>query len=80
METEKLKECLSKGIVEIQFRSLASNKTHNREYTLCENYLPLPNHIKKQNGDKVICYDVEFQRWEDIDVGTIEHWKPIQEL
>tara|TARA_R100001440_G_scaffold51920_1_gene71826 strand:- start:154 stop:399 length:246 start_codon:yes stop_codon:yes gene_type:complete len=79
IDSDKLIECLKQGIVEIQFRSLKSNKTHNREYTTHESFMP---NLKNQSNmsDKIICYDVEFEKVEDIDVSTIEKYVPLQRL
>lgn len=79
MDTNKLIEVLKQGIVEIQFKSLNSGNVYNREYTLHESMLPMK--MKQSNtSDKILCYDVEFQKMEDIDVSTIEHYKPLQLL
>lgn len=80
MDSQKIIECLKQGIVLIDFRSLKSGKVYSREYTLNENYMDLPNIVKNQSGDKIICYDVDFGKWEDIDVQSIESWKTIQKL
>jgi len=40
----------------------------------------LPKIVKNQSGDKIICYDIDFGKWEDIDVQSIESWKTIQKL
>ena len=80
MDSQKIIECLKQGIVLIEFRSLKSGNVYSREYTLSENYMSLPNHVKNQSGDKIICYDVDFGKWEDIDVQSIESWKTIQKL
>lgn len=80
MDSQKIIECLKQGIVLIEFRSLKSGNVYSREYTLSENYMNLPNHVKNQSGDKIICYDVDFGKWEDIDVQSIESWKTIQKL
>ena len=39
-------------------------------------------YIKSQSdtSDKIICYDVEFEKVEDIDVSTIEKYIPLQRL
>lgn len=79
MDTDKLIEVLKQGIVEIQFKSLKSGKIYNREYTLHESMLPLK--LKQSNvSDKILCYDVEFQKMEDIAISTIEGYKPLQKL
>ena len=80
MDSQKIIECLKQGIVLIEFRSLKSGNVYSREYTLSENYMNLPNHVKNQSGDKILCYDVDFGKWEDIDVQSIESWKTIQKL
>ena len=79
IDSQKLIDLLSKGIVEIQFRSLKSNKTHSREYTTHNSFMPS---LKSQSdiSDKIICYDVEFEKVEDIDVSTIEKYIPLQRL
>ena len=79
IDSSKLIDLLKEGIVEIQFRSLKSNKTHSREYTTHDSFMP---NLKNQNNmsDKIICYDVEFERVEDIDVSTIEKYVPLQRL
>ena len=78
IDSDKLIECLKQGIVEIQFRSLKSNKTHSREYTTHDSYMPS---LKNQSAsDKILCYDVEFEKVEDIDVSTIEKYVPLQRL
>ena len=66
---------LQDGIVLIRFQSLNSGKEYEREYTLSDKYIP--NKIQNQSGDKLICYDVEFRKWEDIEVSTILNWKKI---
>ncbi len=80
MDSQKIIECLKQGIVLIDFRSLKSGNVYSREYTLNENYMNLPNIVKNQSGDKIICYDIDFGKWEDIDVQSIESWKTIQKL
>ena len=78
IDSDKLIENLKEGIVEIQFRSLKSNKTHSREYTTHESFMPIK--FKQSISDKLICYDVEFKKLEDIDVSTIEKYVPLQRL
>jgi len=71
VDTQKLRQKLETNIVLIKFQSLVSGKEYEREYTLCDKYMSIPNHIKKQDGDKLLCYDVEFQKWEDLQEDTI---------
>ena len=78
IDSDKLIECLKQGIVEIQFRSLKSNNTHSREYTTHDSFMPLK--FKQSTSAKLICYDVEFEKLEDIDVSTIEKYVPLQRL
>jgi hypothetical protein len=78
IDSEKLIEVLREGVVEIQFRSLKSNKTHCREYTTHESFMKTS--FKQSASDKIICYDVEFKKLEDIDVSTIEKYVPLQRL
>jgi len=80
LDSQKIIECLKQGIVLIDFRSLKSGNVYSREYTLNENYMNLPNIVKNQSGDKIICNDIDFGKWEDIDVQSIESWKTIQKL
>jgi len=80
LDSQKIIECLEQGIVLIEFRSLKSGNVYSREYTLNENYMSIPNHVKNQSGDKLICYDIDFGKWEDIEVQSIESWKTIQKL
>ena len=74
---KSLEESLEKGIVIIKFQSLKSRNIHEREYTLDTKYMNNPTHIIKQSGDKILCYDVEFEKWEDIDKETIIEWRAI---
>ena len=66
---------LQDGIVLIRFQSLNSGKEYQREYTLSDKYIP--NKLNNQSGDKLICYDVEFKKWEDIEVSTILNWTKV---
>ena len=74
---KSLEESLENGIVLIKFQSLRSGKIYEREYTLDTKYMNNPTHIIKQSGDKLLCYDVEFEKWEDIDKETIIEWRAI---
>ena len=74
---KSLEECLEKGIVIIKFQSLNSRNIYEREYTLDTKYMNNPTHIIKQSGDKILCYDVDFEKWEDIDKETIIEWRAI---
>lgn len=78
MDIDKLKNKLEKHIVLVEFTSLKSGETKRRELTLCEKYMHIPNHISHQTGDRLVMYDVEFQRWEDVMLSTITNWKVIE--
>ena len=78
VDIEKLRDKLKTNIVLIEFQSLKSGKVYDREYTLNEKYMEIPNHIKNQTGDKVLCYDVEFQKWEDLQIDTILGFKVVE--
>lgn len=80
VDVEKLKGVLDKGIVEITFISLNSGITHTREYTTCDKHMPIPNHVKSYSGDKLLVWDVEFKKWEDIQVDTLEDFKTLEKL
>ena len=74
---KSLEEALEKGIVLIKFQSLKSRNIYEREYTLDSKYMNNPTHIIKQSGDKILCYDIDFEKWEDIDKETIIEWRAI---
>ena len=78
IDFEKLKEVLQKGIVEINFQSLKSNKTHSREYTLHPKFLPMK--FQQSLSDKLIVWDVEFQKMEDIELETILSYTPLEKI
>jgi hypothetical protein len=40
----------------------------------------MPIDFKQSTSDKIICYDVEFKKMEDIDVSTIESYTPLEKL
>tara|TARA_X000001316_G_C922403_1_gene37701 strand:- start:4086 stop:4331 length:246 start_codon:yes stop_codon:yes gene_type:complete len=79
IDSDKLIKVLKEGIVEIQFRSLKSNKTHSREYTTHDSYMPMKFN-QSATSDKIVCYDVEFKKIEDIEISSIENYVPLQRL
>ena len=38
----------------------------------------MPMKFKQSTSDKIICYDVEFKKMEDIEVSTIESYVPLE--
>ena len=81
MDLDKIVEKMQKGIVLLEYTSLISGKKKQREMTLCADYVPEAKQIKNSNkwsqtyNDKLICYDIEFQKWDDIDKDTILSWR-----
>ncbi|MDA7548895.1 hypothetical protein N8774_00445 [Gammaproteobacteria bacterium] len=80
VDIEILKKALESSVVNIKFESLKSGNIYDREYTLSQEYLPLPNHISRQSGDRLICFDIDFQKWEDILLTTIIDWKVVDSI
>ena len=77
-DINKLIEALRNGVVLLQYESLKSGEVKTREMTLNEKYTRgVSVHLKSQdpNSDKIIMYDIEFLKWDDIDVNTILNWK-----
>mgnify|MGYP001188184263 FL=1 len=78
VDSDKLIDILKEGIVLIKFRSLKSGKVYEREYTTHSSHMPID--FKQSASDKVICYDVEFKKMEDIDISSIESYTPLEKL
>ena len=78
IDSEKLISVLEQGIVLIEFKSLKSNKIYSREEILHDSFMPLS--MKSQEGDKILCYDIEFQKMEDIQINTIQKYVPLEKL
>ena len=77
-DINKLIKALREGVVLLQYESLKSGETKTREMTLNEKYTRgVAVHLKSQdpNSDKIIMYDIEFLKWDDIDINTILNWK-----
>jgi len=77
-DIEKLLKALRDGVVLLQYESLKSGEIKTREMTLNEKHTKgVKVHLKSQDStsDKIIMYDIEFLKWDDIDVNTILHWK-----
>tara|TARA_B100000900_G_scaffold45835_1_gene34118 strand:- start:168 stop:419 length:252 start_codon:yes stop_codon:yes gene_type:complete len=80
IDGNKIQEQLEKGIVMISFKSLNSGETKTREFTLHPSILPTKVKQDITKSDKLLCYDVEFGRWEDIQVDTIEKFLLVEGL
>ena len=76
IDSDKLIEVLKQGIVLIKFTSLKSGKVYEREYTTHSDFMPIK--FKQSASDKIICYDVEFKKMEDIEVASIESYVPLE--
>jgi len=75
-DINKLKQKLQNHIVLIRFESLKSGRIIEREYTLCEKFMTIPNILKgKLDSDKILVCDIGFNRWEDIQEDSILEWK-----
>ena len=73
----KLIEAMQEGIVLLTYMCLVTNVEKQREVTIAKeftNNFELPRTIV---DNKVICYDVEFRKWHDIEINTIIKWKKI---
>ena len=81
VDLDKIVEKMQKGIVLLEYTSLISGKQKQREMTLCHDFIPdgkqITNSEKwtQKNNDKLICYDIEFEKWDDIDKDTILSWR-----
>jgi hypothetical protein len=81
-DVDKLMRSLEDGICLVNYTSLLSGDLKERELTTCPMYIPDGKGLTfKQSAnqmDKCLAYDVEFQRWDDIDVETINSWHTIE--
>tara|TARA_B100000131_G_scaffold138615_1_gene134938 strand:- start:5036 stop:5260 length:225 start_codon:yes stop_codon:yes gene_type:complete len=69
-------EALSKGIVTIEYTSLISGNTKKIRGTLQDqDYLLIQN----PNNDKLVMWDIDRQKWEDIQKDTIISWSNTDE-
>tara|TARA_A100001201_G_C3952571_1_gene160120 strand:+ start:197 stop:520 length:324 start_codon:yes stop_codon:yes gene_type:complete len=85
MNLQKLVDKMSEGIILLEYTSLISGTHKVREVTTNSKYIPEDkNPFGKDwrqdptENDKIICFDVEFNRWDDIDIQTIVKWQEIE--
>lgn len=84
MDLDKIIEKMQKGIVLLEYTSLISGTQKHREMTLCPAFIPDGKRIvnsdkwKQSQNSKLICFDLEFQNWDDIDKDTITSWKLLE--
>jgi len=84
VDYDKIVEKLQKSIVLLEYTSLISGNEKQREMTLCPTFIPDGKRIvnsdkwDQHQNDKLICYDIEFGKWDDIDKDTILSWKEVE--
>jgi len=84
MDLDKIVEKMQKGVVLLDYTSLISGNQKQREMTLCPTFIPDGKRIinsqkwKQDQNDKLICFDIEFGKWDDIDKNTILSWKVVE--
>jgi hypothetical protein len=80
VDIDKITEKMKKNVVLLEYTSLVSGNQKIREMTLDYNFIPEKAQIfsKLPTSDKLIAFDIEFDRWDDIDPDTILSWKVIE--
>ena len=82
-EAQQLMIALETHICYVEYTSLNSGTQKEREMTCCPYFIPSGNGLsfnqKAAQMDKCLAYDIEFERWDDIDLETITDWYTIQE-
>lgn len=81
MDINKIIDKMKDNIVLVEYTSLISGTKKLREMTLSYDFIPKSAQIFKNlpTGDKMIAFDLEFNRWDDIDPETILSWKVMQQ-
>jgi len=77
VNTDKLLQALSEGIVNIEFTSMNSGNLRSIPCTLNKEHLA--NHFSmKQHAtsDNVLVFRLDTRTWEDIRIDTIQKWLP----
>ena len=73
VDTQKLVEAMEESIVLLTYTCLVTNVEKQREVTIAKqftNNFELPHKII---DNKVMCYDVEFRKWHDIETVSYTH-------
>ena len=82
-EAQELMIALETCICYVEYTSLNSGTKKEREMTTCPEFIPSGNGLsfnqKAAQMDKCLAYNIEFERWDDIDLETITDWYVIQE-
>ena len=83
MDLNKIVDKLHEGVVLLEYTSLISGNKKIREMTLCNSFIPKRQQVattkwSQDQNSKLICYDLEFMKWDDIDKDTILSWKVVE--
>lgn len=70
MSTELILKALNMGVVRIWFTSLKSGNEIEGHFTLKNRNVGKVN----PKSDKIVAFDLDRGRWEDIEVKTINQW------
>ena len=73
---QTIREAMEEGIILLDYTSLISGEQKSREVTLHPDYTG-GWEVQNKMDNKLLCYDVEFQKWDDIDADTIIKWKKL---
>ena len=77
MNTDKLLQALSEGIVNIEFTSMNSGNLKSIPCTLGKEYLESHFSMKQHaSSDNVLVFRLDSRTWEDIRIDTIQKWFP----
>ena len=84
MNIDKIIQKMHEGIILLEYTSLNSGTQKKREVNNNRKYIPEEkNPFKKgwtqtAESPKIICFDLDVGRWDDIEVSTITSWKEIE--
>jgi len=84
MDIQKIIEKMHEGIILLEYTGLDSGEHKQREVTTCWEYMPDKAKVfakgwtQNASDEKMLCYDIEFRRWDDIDINTIVNWQEIE--
>lgn len=73
MNAQPILEALNNGVVHIWFTSLVSGDELEGHYTLKDRNVGRID----PTSNKILAFDVSKNRWEDIEVSTINQWLSI---
>ena len=77
MNTDKLLQALSEGIVNIEFTSMNSGNLKSIPCTLSKEHLESHFSMKQHaSSDNVLVFRLDSRTWEDIRIDTIQKWFP----